>query len=149
METKRYRVEQLKQNKIFEFRYKSEQDDYCLLESIKKYGQLRPILITQDFEIIDGNKLYNILLSLGVDSIQWKVIHTSTDLDYIKLRLELNCWSKRLDPIPLYKKLEEVKDSISTLNIPFPKKDLLGWIEMLNWDWSIYKSDKTQSDTLW
>lgn len=141
-------MEKLKQNKIFEFRYKSEQDDFCLKESVKKYGQLRPIIVTNDMEIIDGNKLYDILISLNIKP-EIKIINIENELDYIKLRLELNCWNKRLDPIPFYKKLEEIKELLPMLNIPFPKKDLEGWIEMLGWDWSIYKSKVQVTDTLW
>jgi len=140
---------ELKQNRVFEFRYKSEQDDFCLQESVKKYGQLRPIIITQDNEIIDGNKLYNYLLEIKSNNIETKIIQVINEQDYIKLRLELNCWTKQLDPIPLYKKLKEIVNLIPSLNIPFSKKDLLGWIEMLSWDWNIYKSSKTQSDSLW
>lgn len=140
---------ELKQKQIFEFRYKSEQDDFCLRDSVKKYGQLRPIIITQDNEIIDGNKLYNYLLEIKSNNIETKIIQVDNEQDYIKLRLELNCWSKQLDPIPLYKKLKEIVNLIPSLNIPFSKKDLLGWVEMLSWDWNIYKSSKTQSDSLW
>lgn len=140
---------ELKQNRVFEFRYKSEQDDFCLRESVKKYGQLRPIIITQNNEIIDGNKLYNYLLEIKSNNIETKIIQIDNEQDYIKLRLELNCWTKQLDPIPLYKKLKEIVDLIPFLNIPFSKKDLLGWVEMLSWDWNIYKSSKTQSDSLW
>ena len=148
MERKGYSME-LKQKQIFEFRYKSEQDDFCLRDSVKKYGQLRPIIITQDNEIIDGNKLYNYLLEIKSNNIETKIIQVDNEQDYIKLRLELNCWSKQLDPIPLYKKLKEIVNLIPSLNIPFSKKDLLGWVEMLSWDWNIYKSSKTQSDSLW
>jgi len=140
---------ELKQNKIFEFRYKSEQDDFCLRESVKKYGQLRPIITTKDNEIIDGNKLYNFLLEFKSNNIETKVIDINNEEEYIKLRLELNCWNKQIDPISFYKKLRDIANFIPTLNIPFSKKDLLGWVEMLSWDWSIYKSNKTQQDSLW
>lgn len=146
MNIQKVNISQIKNSKVFEFRYNSEQDDYCLKKSIEN-GQLRPIVVDQEFEIVDGNKLFNFLVQLGYTEVYCLQINVD---NYIAKRLELNLWSKMIDPIPFYKKLQELGQDVDKLNIPFKQSDIAGWVEMLSWDWDVYKNKQMKSvNTLW
>lgn len=136
-------ISQFKINKVFEFRYHHEYDDHCLKVSFDKYGQLRPIVVDKDFEIIDGYKLYKFMIESGVDECFYIQIDSK---NYDEERLEFNIFRKQIDPIPFYKKLATLK--LEEVNLPFTLHTLKGWVELLTWDWGIYKS-KTKGDTLW
>lgn len=148
MNIQKQNISQIKNDKVFEFRYATEADDFCLLQSIKQIGQIRPIIIDQDGEIVDGNKLYGYLKSLGIQEVYTITIPVD---NYAAKRLELNLWNKMIDPIPFYKKLKEIgQDKLESLNLPFKSSDLNGWVEMLSWDWDIYKNKQMNtSQTLW
>lgn len=136
-------ISQIKTNKVFEFRYDHENDDFCLKKSIETYGQLRPIIVDQEMEIVDGWKLFKILKELNYSEVFFIQLNTN---DYTSTRLEFNSFKKQIDPIPFYIKLKEVNRE--TINLPFKKETLNGWVELLNWDWNIYKN-KEMNTVLW
>lgn len=136
-------ISQIKTNKVFEFRYDFEADDFCLKKSIETYGQLRPIIVDSDMEIIDGYKLFSFLKEMSYSEVMIKEIKYE---DYNSTRLELNSFKKQIDPIPFYTKLRDIDREKA--NLPFKKETLDGWVELLSWDWNIYKS-KTSDSILW
>jgi len=137
----------LKTDLVFELRYNCQSDDFCLRRSITEFGQLRPIIIDQNNNIVDGFKMYQILTDLGMT--QGLVKQITTD-NYIRTRLELNLFDKKLDPIPIIQQFEKLGEAeLLKMNSPFPRQDMIGWIKMLTWDWTIYKNKEMEGSVLW
>lgn len=114
--------------------------DSSLLKSVKQYGQLRPIVINQNYVIIDGHKLYDICLSLNMEQVWICIVPTENSE---QTHLELNTIHPKINPISFYR---SVRDHVDTSNncIPFSKKHLEGFIKLLDFDWESFKN-KTQN----
>lgn len=143
---------QIKSSKVFEFRYDQEMDNFALKKSIQSNGQIRPIVIDQENEIIDGNKIYKFIMESGQKTISCVQMNINSESEYVMKRLELNTWNKMIDPIVFYKYLKQIKESnmLDKLNVPFKSQSIEGWIELLSWDWDKYKNKQLKSpDTLW
>lgn len=104
---------------------------YFLKKSIETYGQLRPIIISKDNEIIDGHKLYRICKSLNFTEVYVKKIEV-----FIKEQLycELNLITSKLNSVEVFKYIKNYID-IDNNCLPFSKQELQGFIHLLDFSW--------------
>jgi ParB family chromosome partitioning protein len=61
-----------------------------LMESLKKYGQLNPIIINRSYELIAGRRRLEAAKLLGWSSVQVVVIDSSTEKEKLEIELEEN-----------------------------------------------------------
>lgn len=112
-------------------------DDFkvkTLLEkSIKKYGQIYPIVVNADYEIIKGNTVYSILKKLKFEQIEIKII----DCNSAQLCLELNLLKGEPNPIECFSLMKEIDKSDNCL--PYTKDQINDFIKLLSFDWGQYK----------
>ncbi len=58
--------------------------------SIEKFGMVKPILITQDTEIVDGHEMLEVLRQIGVERVPCLRVDHLSELEIRQLRLALN-----------------------------------------------------------
>ena len=133
----RLNIKQIKDNDICIHR--KDNSFEIMKKSVKKYGQLRPIVINMDNEIIDGHKLYKILVSLDFSDV-W-VIKVEIE-NKEQLYCELNINKTELDPV-LFFKYVKYNVNIEDHCLPFSTKDLRGFITLLDFNWDSF--DKIKS----
>ena len=117
---------------------------YLLLKkNIKKYGQLYPILIDANFNIIKGNTIYKILKELNHNDI-WVNIISIDNKD--QLYLELKLLKNEPNPIECFKLMKNIDSSDNCL--PYNKKQINDFINLLSFNWDLYKTQKSDINDL-
>ncbi len=80
-----------------------------LMESLRKHGQLCPILINRRSELIAGNRRLESARRLGWKSINAIVIDKETERETLELELEENVQRKELRPEELREAIERMQ----------------------------------------
>ncbi|HUV07090.1 MAG TPA: ParB N-terminal domain-containing protein [Spirochaetia bacterium] len=80
-----------------------------LMNSLKKYGQLSPIILNNDYELIAGERRLESAKRLGWTNIKAVVISRETDLERLELEIEENIQRRELNP-------EEISDAFDRLD---------------------------------
>ncbi|MBN2442004.1 MAG: ParB N-terminal domain-containing protein [Spirochaetales bacterium] len=80
-----------------------------LVNSLRKFGQLSPILIDPDYELIAGHRRLESAKRLGWNSIEVIVVQDESDLLKLELELEENIQRRNLSP-------DEISDGINTIH---------------------------------
>lgn len=111
-----------------------------LEKSIKKYGQIYPIIINKQYEIIKGNTIYSILKKLNFETVYVKIIDCDND---DQLYLELNLLKGEPNPIECFELMKNI-DKVDNC-LPYHKHQIEDFIKLLEFDWSQYK---TQSNSI-
>ncbi|GAB4371867.1 MAG: ParB N-terminal domain-containing protein [Spirochaetales bacterium] len=73
---------------------KSLGDLNSLMESIRKYGLLQPIVVDSDYNLIAGYRRYMAAKQLGWQTIPVVVINRTEDVDHLEIELEENIQRK-------------------------------------------------------
>ena len=106
--------------------------------SIKTHGQLKPLVVDSYFNLIEGHNVYDALSELGIEKV-WVVIPNSNKTSN-QIYAELNLLQSEPQPIKMF---ECFKDSDLENNaLPFSKQDLTKFVNMLNFDPTLYKADR-------
>lgn len=113
---------------------KDKKIDYLLEKSIKKYGQLYPILINKKNEIIKGNSTFLVLKKLNIENVFVKIIDCENDK---QLYLELKFIKNEINPIECFEYFKHI--DINNNCLPFSKKQIQDFIKLLNFNWKQYK----------
>jgi ParB family chromosome partitioning protein len=71
-------------------------DILTLMNSLKKYGQLNPVIVDSDYELIAGYRRLEAAKRLGWSSIKVLVVDNPTDVEKLELELEENLQRKEL-----------------------------------------------------
>ena len=117
---------------------------YLLLKkNIKKYGQLYPILIDANFNIIKGNTIYKILKELNHNDI-WVNIISIDNKD--QLYLELKLLKNEPNPIGCFKLMKNI--DLSDNCLPYNKRQINDFINLLSFNWNSYKTQKSDINDL-
>lgn len=116
--------------------------EICLLNSIKKYGQLKPIIINNNNEIIEGHNLFRMLKKLDIDQVYIKKID---NVNEYQLYCELNLIYNEIDAVDFFVYLRDYVN-IDNNVIPYSKKELTNFIKLLDFDWQEYLSSKDQEE---
>lgn len=114
--------------------------DFKLKKSIEKYGQIFPIIINQDNEIIKGHNLFKVLSDLKIEKIWVKKINSKNKE---QVYLELNFLQKEIDAVKSYKYMQKI--NLDETVIPFQRIEIENFKKLLSFDWSIYKNQEINS----
>jgi ParB family chromosome partitioning protein len=82
-----------------------------LMESLRKHGQLNPIILTSDYELIAGHRRLESARKLGWKTINAVLLDSLSDRDILEMELEENVHRKDLSPLELldgYKRLDKL-----------------------------------------
>lgn len=123
-------IEKLKSNDLN--LYKKDNSFFFLKKSVIQYGQLRPIIVNGDNEIIDGHKLYEVCKSLNFSEVEIKRVSCKNK---VQLYCELNFPISEVNHILFYKYLKSDID-IENNNLPFDKIKLKNLLSIFNFDWN-------------
>ena len=117
--------------------------EILLEKSIKKYGQLYPIIVNEVGEIIKGNTIFKILKKLNYSSVWVNVVEGRIDS---QLCIELNLLKGEPNPIDCFELMKSVdlKDNC----LPYNKQQIIEFIDLLNFDWNMYKKQKNSIASL-
>lgn len=109
-----------------------------LLESIKKYGQLHPIIVNQNNEIIKGQSILTVLVELNFKTVFVKRLQTDDDLDVFNVRKLLHDTQKNIDILNVAIAIHELKNKHSvdeiSKKLKIPQEELLNYIDLLKLD---------------
>ena len=84
-------------------------DINSLASSLKKYGQLSPIIVDQDYQLIAGHRRLEAAKQLGWRTVEIIVVDKNTDIEKLEIELEENIQRRNLST-------EEISDGINTLH---------------------------------
>jgi ParB family chromosome partitioning protein len=83
-----------------------------LMNSMKQHGQMNPVLITREYELIAGHRRLSSATRLGWSSVEAVFTDSVTDVEKLEIELEENVHRKDLSPSELlegYKRLEKLR----------------------------------------
>jgi len=109
--------------------------DASILKSIKTYGQLYPIIIDKENNIIKGRTIYRMCKDLSIDNVWVNQIECNSK----QLYLELSLLQKEVN-VPLsFAYMKEIDKENNCL--PFSKDEVKSFIKILDFDWKQFKKD--------
>ncbi len=73
-------------------------DVTSLMESLRRYGQLTPIILNQKNELIAGHRRLESAKRLGWSSIRAIIVDRTTELDMLEVEMEENIQRRELTP---------------------------------------------------
>jgi len=82
-----------------------------LMESMRKYGQLSPILLTRDYELIAGHRRLLAARNLGWTSVEATLADRDSPVEKLEMELQENVYRKDFSPSELlegYRRLEKL-----------------------------------------
>jgi hypothetical protein len=113
-----------------------------VIASVKKYGQLKPIIIDQNDIIIEGHQVYKALKQCSIDQVWTKKINVPNRK---QVYLELNLSQRDVDAVECLLYLKEC--DLSSAILPWTPSKVSEMLEILNFDWDTYRKNR-ESDTL-
>jgi len=121
---------------------------------IKRFGQLADLVVREVkdgfYEIIDGNKRYDVLMEAGFKTANVISFFEMNDDEAIRLAIEINTLRFPLDEIKLaegIKKLSKVY-SIDDMarSMPFSEYEIENYPRLFDFDWDTFSpTDKNQT----
>ena len=88
-------------------------DIEALMESLKKYGQLSPIIINRGYELIAGFRRLEAAKRLGWKSIEAVILDKGSEEDKLEIEIEENVQRQELSPEELsqgWQRLQKLKN---------------------------------------
>ena len=98
-----------------------------LINSLRKYGQLAPIILNSRYELIAGNRRLESAKRLGWETISAIVVDRETDLEMLELEIEENIQRRDLSA----EELSDGFDRMDELRNPGPLRRFLDWLGKL------------------
>jgi ParB family chromosome partitioning protein len=80
-----------------------------LVNSLRKYGQLSPILIDPDHELIAGFRRLEAAKRLRWNTVEVIIVDTDSDVQKLEIELEENIQRRNLSP-------DEISDGLNTIH---------------------------------
>ncbi len=114
-----------------------------LIDSLKTCGQLNPITITRDMQLVAGYRRLMAAKSLGWKMINANIVDAVDAARMLQMEMEENFCRKDFTPEELlagYKRLEELRHPKLTKRIGDALKKFFGKLAFWNWKW--FKKDK-------
>ena len=124
---------------------------YKLINSLKRFGQIRPINVIID----EGNNLYcfegrQILFAMKSSDIDLRLVEVNLwDLnsdDMVNLQLIINDLKFETNDIKLAEVLNKLKTP-DTGKLPFTKETFEDYLKLINFDWEEYSRQEASSQT--
>ena len=110
-----------------------------LTKSIKTYGQIKPIVVNEKNEILDGHILFKILKQLGYKDV-WTVEVGTNGRSAEQVYLELNFLDHELDGFESFKYMTKI--DLDDNCLPFNRKELEYFISLLSFNWEKMEDDE-------
>jgi len=98
-----------------------------LIKTIKKYGQIYPIIIDNDNNIVKGRHLFKCLQKCGIEEVWVNVV----DCNQKQLYAELITTENDINPIELFKTFRDI--DLEDNCIPYHRDELSDFIKLLEW----------------
>lgn len=118
-----------------------------LMESLKACGQLNPITVTRDMQLVAGYRRLTAARSLGWRMINANVIDAADEVRILQMEMEENFCRKDFTPEELlegFKRLEKLKKPSLGKRIGQSLKKFFGWLAF--WKW--FKKDDKKKPNL-
>ncbi len=96
-------------------------DINSLMQSMKKYGLINPIVINKDYELLSGYRRLYAAKRLGWKEIEVKIVDANTELEKINIEIEENIARKDFTPQELKEGLTR-RDELIKLSSMSPFK---------------------------
>ena len=84
-----------------------------LMESLKTYGLMNPILINSSRELIAGRRRFEAVQRLGWKSIEAHIVDSSSEVDELEMEIDENLHRRNLSAVELAEgmsRLEKIKN---------------------------------------
>lgn len=104
-----------------------KQSELALMRSVIANGQLRPIITDQNYEILDGNRLYSAMVAIGYTEVWILQRSMQDDNRCVSVVMNLGTVFNKIRPETVYsiaKKNEEVLNLV-----PYPRAQMKRWIK--------------------
>lgn len=103
----------------------TRQSNLALMRSVMANGQLRPIIINQNGEILDGHRLYEAMLRIGYKEV-WILRRSTKDNDRcISVAMNLATVFDKVRPETVYSIVKKNKEVLKYL--PYPRAQMERW----------------------
>ena len=117
---------------------------YKLRTSLRDYGQLRNILVDEQYNVVEGRKIAGVMRELGYKSIEVKILPA----DHVIARLNLDSEYSTFDfvkvSIQLSKDFDLEKKDWLKDKLPFKNVDIDDYIEGLQFSFDKFNEQKNQ-----
>lgn len=110
-----------------------------LIKSIKTYGQIKPIVVNEKNEILDGHILLKILKQLNYQDI-WTIKVNTQGRPAEQVYLELNFLDHELDGLESFKYMKKI--DLDDNCLPFNRKELEYFISLLSFNWEKFEEEE-------
>jgi ParB family chromosome partitioning protein len=95
-----------------------------LVNSLKRYGQLSPVIVNRDYVLISGQRRLEAARKLGWSTIKAVVLDRDTPLEMLELEMEENVERRNFTP----EELSNGFDSIERLRHPGALRGFFRWL---------------------
>lgn len=105
-----------------------------LKDSLKTYGLLNPITITQDYVLVAGERRLQAAISLGWENINANIIDNADEIRQLEIEMEENNQRKEFSNEELlegYEKLNKLKNPSLWMKIKQMFVSFFAWIKRL------------------
>lgn len=156
MERKRNCMEKIKiehiETKFNNYRDKQDRQSLIKLwDSIKKYGQLRNIVVLkvkkEEYVLIEGFNILRCLKELKEQEVWAKVVEIKQDYEALKLKVLLNDLNFPIDYVELAKTINEIRDNMpysdKLTDLPYTKAQIDKFRHIFNFDWDDFEQTKS------
>lgn len=122
---------------------------YKLLESVRRFGQLRNVLVTAEGRVIEGRRIVGIMKELGYHTVEAKVM--AEDEQGFIARLNLDSEYSTFDfikvSIQLCKQIDLTKKDAYKDVLPFKNDDIDDYIDSFEFSFAKYNTHSTASQS--
>lgn len=130
-----------------------EIDNSRLLQSLITYGQLRPIIINETREIVDGMRLLKCLTVLGRKEALVRTIGAQDDYHILTAYLQINLSHAEIDVIAFAEMLDKMQKAEMSLNTIaritcHDLSEVKDIIKLLTFKWSDFERAQDETSQL-
>lgn len=115
---------------------------FGIKKSLQQYGQLKPIIVDESYNIIEGHLIFQSMKDLNFEEC-W--IKSVPGVNKDQLYVELNLLQGEPQPVEFFKKFKNT--NLDDNCIPFQKQDLVKFVEYLQFDNTKYKESKKDKNS--
>lgn len=90
-------------------------------QRLKIYGQLFPLIVTEDYQVISGQTWLAAFALAGIDDVEVKIVKSKHDPRTLRLICKVNRYESDVDPISIAHELP--KDPVLLACLPLSKKE--------------------------
>jgi len=138
----------------FDYSLNNTNKNDCILQSLKIYGLLHPILLNYDeekdvYQLIDGGFRLHLLKELGREELQkgeMRIFRNLSEENRLCIRLTVNESRRPYNIVKMSLIIDRLLAGASVddikLKIPFTEEEILRLSELTKFDWTQYKNHR-------